>query len=216
MLFLPDDTLLLTIGERRNLSRAQDFEDQAGSVIRIDDEGGVPPNNPFVGDEAHDDRIFTTGHRNPQGIALNPQTMEIWVNDHGPLGGDELNRLEPGSNYGWPYLTAGVDYSGAPIGVGLEREGMVSPFHVFEGTVAPSGMVVYTGEAFSAWRGDLLNGGMESEALVRVRVAGDEVVEEERIELGRRIRDVQVADDGSIWLLTEHEDGEILRLTVLE
>jgi aldose sugar dehydrogenase len=173
----------------------------------------VPRDNPYVGDDSHDDKIFTTGHRNPQGIAWDARNKAIWINDHGPLGGDEINRLEIGRNYGWPYLTGGVDYSGAPIGVGLARDGMESPFHVFEETVAPSGLVVYDGDEFSAWNGDLLNGGMEAESLVRVRVQGGEVVEEERIELERRIRDVTVADDGTVWLLTEHEDGEVLRLS---
>ena len=213
MLFLPDDSLLLTIGERRNISRAQDRRDQAGSIVRVLDDGSVPEDNPFVEDEAVDDKIFSIGHGNPQGIALHPQTDQIWINDHGPKGGDELNRIEAGANYGWPYLTGGVDYSGAPIGVGLEREGMVSPFHVFEDTVAPSGIVVYDGDRFSDWRGDLLNGGMRSQGIVRVRVNADQVVEEELIELDRRIRDVKVADDGSVWVLTEHADGEVLRLT---
>ncbi|MFU8815359.1 MAG: PQQ-dependent sugar dehydrogenase [Pseudomonadales bacterium] len=216
MLFLPDGTLLLTIGERRNISRAQDSEDQAGSIVRIQADGGVPQDNPFIGEPAVDERIFSTGHRNPQGIALHPQTGDIWINDHGPKGGDELNRVEAGNNYGWPFLTGGVDYSGAPIGVGLEREGMESPFHVFEGTVAPSGLAVYDGDEFSAWRGDLLNGGMQTQGIVRVRVQGDQVVEEERIDIERRIRDVKVAADGAIWLLTEHENGEVLRLTVTQ
>jgi aldose sugar dehydrogenase len=213
MLFLPDDSLLLSIGERRNISRSQDLEDQAGSIIRIADDGSVPRDNPFVGDDSRDDKIFTAGHRNPQGIAWDPQNDEIWINDHGPLGGDEINRLQIGRNYGWPYLTGGVDYSGAPIGVGLARDGMESPFYVFEDTVAPSGLVVYGGDEFPAWRGDLLNGGMRAEALVRVRVLGDRVAEVEHIVLDRRIRDVATAEDGSVWLLTEHEDGEVLRLS---
>lgn len=214
MAFHPEDqTLFLSIGERRNISRAQDPDDQAGSIIRVADDGSVPADNPFVDDDDKDDKIYSWGHRNPQGIAFHPETNELWANDHGPKGGDEIERIEAGNNYGWPFLTGGVDYSGAPIGVGTEKEGMTSPIHIFERTVAPSGLVFYTGDQFSGWQGDLLNGGLAAKGIVRVRVSNGEVVEEEWIDLGRRIRDVEVADDGAIWVITEHEDGEVLRLT---
>ena len=214
MAFHPEDqTLFLSIGERRNISRAQDPEDQAGSIIRINDDGSVPEDNPFVDDEDKDDKIFSWGHRNPQGLAFNPETNELWANDHGPKGGDEIQRIEAGNNYGWPFLTGGIDYSGAPLGIGTEGEGMTSAVHIFGETVAPSGLVFYDGDLFSGWQGDLLNGGLATEGIVRVRIRDGEVVDEEKIEIGRRIRDVKVADDGAIWVLTEHEDGEVLRLT---
>ena len=208
-----DGTLYITVGERRNISRAQDAEDHAGSVIRVTDDGQVPKDNPFVKDDEKDDKIFSYGHRNPQGIAVHPQTQEVWLNDHGPKAGDEINRLRPGANYGWPFQTGGVDYSGAPLGEGRRVEGMEPPVHIFEKTAAPSGLVIYAGAQFPAWKGDLVHGALQGEGIIRTRVEGDKVVEEEWIELGRRIRDVQVAPDGALWLVTEHEDGEVLRLT---
>ncbi|WP_185961339.1 PQQ-dependent sugar dehydrogenase [Telmatospirillum sp. J64-1] len=214
MAFNPaDNTLFLSIGERRNISRAQDPGDQAGSIIRVADDGSVPPDNPFLQDEEADDKIYAIGVRNVQALALNPDTGELWAVDHGPLGGDEINRIEAGQNYGWPYLTSGSDYSGAPMGVGTEHEGMVSAFHSFEETVAPSGLAFYEGEPFQEWRGDMLIGALVGQGIMRVAISGDQVAEEELIELGRRIRDVEIAADGSIWALTEHEDGEVLRLT---
>lgn len=217
MAFHPeDDTLFLSIGERRNISRAQKPDDQAGSIIRVADDGSVPEDNPFLDDDGKDDKIYSWGHRNPQGLAFDPETKQLWANDHGPKGGDEIERIEAGNNYGWPFLTGGTDYSGAPIGVGTEKEGMTSPIHIFDRTVAPSGLVVYTGNLFSNWRSDLLSGGLAAKGIVRVRVSNGEVVEEEWIDLGRRIRDVEVADDGAIWVITEHEDGEVLRLTPAE
>jgi aldose sugar dehydrogenase len=216
MAFHPEDgSLFLTVGERRNISRSQDPSDQAGSIIRVMDDGSVPGDNPFVDEPAIDDKIYSWGHRNPQGLAFHPETGELWANDHGPQGGDEINRIEAGNNYGWPFITAGKDYSDAPLGVGTEMEGMTSAIHHFEETVAPSGLLIYGGEMFPQWQGHLLNGGLAGQALVRVAIEGDDVVEEEWMleDLERRIRHVVEADDGSIWLLTEHEDGEVLRLS---
>ena len=219
MAFHPEDrSLFLTIGERRNISRAQDPEDQAGSIVRVTDEGGVPEDNPFVGAEGRDPKIYSWGHRNPQGLAFRPGTGELWSNEHGPRGGDELNLIEAGNNYGWPYLTSGTDYSGAPVGVGTEKEGMTSAVHHFEETLAPSGLAFYSGDLFPEWEGHMLNGALQGRALVRVVLDGREVVGEEWMlrDLDRRIRDVEVAEDGSIWLLTDHEDGEVLRLAPAE
>lgn len=205
----------LTIGDRRNISRAQDMEDQAGSIVRVALDGSIPDDNPFVDDDEANDALFSVGHRNIQAITANRETGEIWVVDHGPEGGDEINRVEAGQNYGWPFLTGGVDYSGAPIGVGIEREGMVSPFHVFQGTVAPSGVVVYDGEMFAPWTGDLIVGGLMTRGIVRVRVLEDAVAEE-RLEFDRRVRDVQIDEEGALWLVTDHEDGDLLRITLVD
>jgi aldose sugar dehydrogenase len=210
-----DGSLYLTVGERRNLSRAQDEGDQAGSVLRIGADGSAPADNPFAGRDDANPFIYSMGHRNPQGIALAPDGG-LWINDHGPKGGDEMNRVAPGQNYGWPFITAGTDYSGAPIGVGAERDGMRSPALAFPETVAPSGLVFYEGEQFREWQRDALNGGLGAEGIVRVRIDGDRGEVSETIELGRRIRDLQVAQDGSIWVVTEHEDGEVLRLSVAD
>jgi aldose sugar dehydrogenase len=213
----PDDgSIYLSIGERRSLERAQDPEDQAGSVLRMTAQGEPHPQQPtFEAGEANE-YLFTMGNRNIQALAFHPETGELWAADHGPEGGDRVDRLEAGQNYGWPFIAGGPDYSGAPIGVGLEHEGMVSPIHVFEETVAPSGLVIYGGEMFPEWSGDLLIGGLQAQGLVRVRIEGDQVVEEEWITLDRRIRDVQIAGDGSLWLITEHEDGEVLRLSAAD
>lgn len=214
MAFHPEDgSLFLTIGDRRNISRSQDPGDQAGAVIRVTDTGEIPEDNPFLDEEFADDAVYSWGHRNSQGLAFHPETGALWSHEHGPLGGDEVNLIEAGANYGWPFITGGEDYSGAPLGEGLEKEGMVSPVHVFEETVAPSGLAFYRGDLFVDWQGDMLVGGLVTEGLVRLTVADGSVSEAEQIELGRRIRDVQVAEDGSIWVVTEHEDGEVLRLT---
>jgi aldose sugar dehydrogenase len=211
MAWLPDGTLVLSIGERRNLERAQDLEDQAGGTIRMTADGEAPDDNPRWDEDANE-YVFTAGNRNIQGLAVNPVTGELWAVDHGPEGGDELNLLRGGNNYGWPFITGGVDYSGAPIGVGTAMAGKVSPVHIFEETVAPSGLTFVWGEpALEAWAGDLLIGGLAGESVVRVRIRDGQVVEEEWIEIGRRVRDVHV-HDGSVWVLTEHEDGEVLRL----
>ncbi|MFN3944497.1 MAG: PQQ-dependent sugar dehydrogenase [Allosphingosinicella sp.] len=204
--------IYLSIGDRRNISRAQEGEDQAGSILRMTLDGQVPSDNPFVGDADTNDYIFAKGSRNSQALALDPQAR-LWSIEHGPKGGDRADLVRAGANLGWPFITAGVDYSGAPMGVGLAREGMTSPLHVFEETVAPSGAVVYAGAMFPRWRGNLLVGGLYNESLMRLGLAGDRVTSVERIEIGRRIRDLAVAPDGAIWLVTEHEDGELVRLT---
>jgi len=208
-----DGMLLLSIGDRRNMGRAQDPSDHAGSIVRMRDNGDPAPGNPFAAE--HDPHIHAIGLRNVQGMAFDRETGDLWVNDHGPRGGDEIHRIEAGKNYGWPFLTGGEDYSGAPLGVGTEREGMESAAHIFDRTVAPSGLAIYRGDMFPEWRGHLLHGGLTARALVRTRMEDGRVAEEEWMlrDLDRRIRDVRVHRDGSIWLLTEHEDGEVLRLS---
>ncbi len=217
MAFDPDTNhLYLTIGERRNLERAQDAADQAGSVLRMTDTGEIPDDNPvFEADEGEPDRyIYAMGIRNIQALGVHPQTGEVWAADHGPQGGDEINLIVGGNNYGWPFITGGEDYSGAPLGVGTAMEGKVSPVHIFEETMAPSGLTFVTeGSTFAEWMGDMLIGGLMAEGIVRVRLEDGQVADEEVIEIGRRIRDVQIGPDGDIWVLTEHEDGEVLRLT---
>ncbi|SCY59098.1 PQQ-dependent sugar dehydrogenase [Paracoccus tibetensis] len=214
-----DNALFLTVGERRNISRAQDASDQAGSVLRMTDAGEPHGDNPtFAVDEddqndSPDDYLFSIGNRNVQALGMHPVTNELWASDHGPLGGDEINLIAAGNNYGWPFTTGGDDYSGAPMGVGETMEGMTPPVHIFGETVAPSGLTfVPDGAEKAEWAGDMLIGGLVTEGLMRVRLEGGAVAEEEAIEIGRRIRDVQVGPDGMVWLLTEHEDGEVLRL----
>lgn len=210
-----DGSLLLSIGDRRNMGRAQNGRDHAGSIVRMTTDGDPAPGNPFLNDSEKDDHIYAMGLRNVQGMAFDPESHQLWVNDHGPQRGDEIHLIRAGRNYGWPHLTGGRDYSGAPVGEGTRREGMESAFHIFERTVAPSGLVVYRGDMFPEWRGALLHGGLEARALVRTRMANGRVVGEEWMlrDLDRRIRDVRIHRDGSVWLLTEHEDGEVLRVS---
>lgn len=209
-----DNTIYLSIGDRRNMSRAQDPLDHAGSIVRITDNGGTPSDNPFVNDPDKDELIYSWGHRNIQGLAIDPETGELWANEHGPLGGDEINLIKAGRNYGWPMQTGGVDYSGAPIGRGAIVEGYEPPVHIWERTVAPSGLAVYAGSLFPQWRGDLLHGGLVAEGLIRTRIVDGKVEQNELMlaDLGLRIRDVEVDGDGAIWLVTDDEDGEVLRL----
>jgi glucose/arabinose dehydrogenase len=207
-----DGTLLLSIGDRRNMNRSQDASDHAGAILRMREDGSPAGEPRFQGGAPH---VHAIGLRNVQGMAFHPQTGELWVNDHGPQAGDEIHRVEGGKNYGWPFLTGGKDYSGAPVGEGTRREGMEPAVHIFERTVGPSGLAIYDGTRFPEWRGDKLHGGLGARALVRTRMENGRVVQEEWMlrDLDRRIRDVRVHRDGSVWLLTEHEDGEVLRLT---
>lgn len=219
MAFDLDGALLLSTGERRNLERAQDAADQAGSVLRMTDAGEPHPDNvafsvddPEAGEP--DPYLFSIGNRNIQALTVHPTTNEVWAGDHGPLGGDEIQLIAAGNNYGWPFITGGEDYSGAPIGVGLAREGMISPVHVFEETVAPSGLTfVPAASTFGEWTGDMLVGSLAGEGVVRVTLEGGQVVNEELIEVGQRVRDVHIGPDGDLWLVTDHENGTVLRLS---
>ncbi len=206
------NNILLSIGDRQMMSRAQDLTDHAGSIIRITDDGHTPPDNPFVGQEEKSELIYSSGHRNVQGMAIDSRTGDLWVNDRGPMGGDEINLIKPGLNYGWPIQTGGADSSGAPIGKGAYVEGMQPPVHIWPQTVAPSGLAIYDSGQFSMWSGDLLHGGLAAHGLVRTRIQNGKVTADELIPLDRRIRDVQLAADGAIWLVTDDERGEVMRL----
>ncbi|WP_431024113.1 PQQ-dependent sugar dehydrogenase [Halomonas sp. H5] len=212
--FLPDGTLVMSIGERgRDPSRAQDGGDHAGSVLRLTAEGAAPADNPFVNDAAVLDEIYSLGNRNIQGMTVDGEGR-LWASEHGPRGGDELNRIEAGANYGWPEVSLGRDYvTFLPIGDD-SRPGMRDPVHVFEGRFAPSGLAWVSGDAFPGWRGSLLAGGLLSERLVRLVIDGDTVVEREVLlegEIGR-IRDVRSGPDGQVYLLSDEGDGGLYRL----
>jgi glucose/arabinose dehydrogenase len=212
--FGPDGTLYVTAGERGNPDRAQDLGDLAGSVIRITDAGEAPPDNPFVGRGGARPEIFTYGHRNPQGLTVHPDTGEIWAAEHGPKGGDEINILRPGTNYGWPVITYGRSYAGKSIGEGTSKPGMAQPVRYWVPSISPSGMAFYTGDAFPFWRGNLFLGALSGRALVRLELDGERVVHEERLleDLGARIRDVRNGPDGTLYLLTDDANGSLLRL----
>lgn len=213
--WLDDGTLLMSIGDRGvDAERAQDGGDHAGSLLRLTDEGGIPDDNPFVGDPAVDDAIFSLGHRNPQGLTI-AEDGTPWSTEHGPRTGDELNRIVAGDNYGWPQVTLGRDYAtNLPLGEN-SAPGMRDPVHVFTGRFAPSGLTEVTGDAFPGWRGNLLAGGLASEKLVRLALEGDSVMAREVIldgEIGR-IRDIHQARDGSFLLLNDASDAGLYRLT---
>jgi aldose sugar dehydrogenase len=206
--------LFITVGERGRGERAQDLGDLNGSVIRLNPDGSVPEDNPFVGTAGARPEIFSYGHRNPQGLAIHPESGIPWLHEHGAQGGDEVNIVRPGANYGWPVITYGIDYSGAPIGEGTHKEGMAQSIHYWVPSIAPSGMAFYGGDPFPEWRGDLFVGALAGELLARLELDGERVVAEERLlegEIGR-IRDVRVGPDGYLYLLTDESDGALYRL----
>ena len=207
--------LYITLGERGEKERAQRPDDHAGSVIRLHDDGRVPADNPFVGKAGWKPEKFTLGHRNQQGAALHPQSGMLWTHEHGPQGGDEVNVIRAGANYGWPVITYGVNYGlGTRIGEGTAKPGMEQPIHKWVPSIAPSGMAFYTGERFPKWRGDLFVGALRAELLVRLKLEGEKVVHEERLLKGKlgRIRDVRAGPDGLIYLLTDESRALLARL----
>jgi glucose/arabinose dehydrogenase len=207
--------LFITLGDRGEQERAQKPDDHAGSVIRLHDDGRVPADNPFVGKPGWKPEKYTVGQRNMQGAALHPQTGALWTHEHGPQGGDEVNVIRAGANYGWPVITYGVNYViGTRIGEGTHRAGMEQPLHYWVPSIAPSGLAFYTGERFPRWRGDMFVGGLVSQVLVRLKLEGEKVVREERLLPGvlGRIRDVRNGPDGYLYLLTDESSGVLARL----
>jgi glucose/arabinose dehydrogenase len=205
----------LTLGDRGERDRAQRHDDHAGSVIRLHDDGRVPKDNPFNGKPGWKPEKFTLGNRNMQGAALHPQTGVLWTHEHGPQGGDEVNVMRPGANYGWPVITYGVNYGlGSKIGEGTQKPGMQQPVHYWVPSIAPSGMAFYSGDRFPRWKGDLFVGALRDQMLVRLKLDGEKVVREERLLKGvlGRIRDVRVGPDGLIYLLTDEANGVLVRL----
>ncbi|GGA54037.1 PQQ-dependent sugar dehydrogenase [Pelagibacterium lentulum] len=219
LVFDNDGYLFITTGDRSAAQfrgMAQELDSHIGTIIRINADGSVPDDNPFVGDEAALDEIWSYGHRNPQGMAMHPDTGEIWANEHGPRGGDELNRIEAGVNYGWPIATYGVEYSGQEIMEGESfPEGMREPIAHWTPSPAFSGFLFYTGDEFPYWQGHAFMGALAGTSVVRVELDGDNVVADEFLftDLGLRIRDVRQGPDGAIYLLTDESNGEILRLS---
>jgi glucose/arabinose dehydrogenase len=207
--------LYLTLGDRGDKDRAQKLDDHAGSVIRLHDDGRVPADNPFAKRAGALPEKWTLGNRNMQGAALHPQTGELWTHEHGPQGGDEVNVMRPGLNYGWPVITYGVNYGlGTRIGEGQAKPGMVQPLHVWVPSIAPSGMAFVNGSQFPQWQGNLLVGALRGQMLVRLVLDGEKVIREERLLQGRagRIRDVRMGPDGLVYLLSDSPSGALMRL----
>jgi aldose sugar dehydrogenase len=215
LLFARDGTLFVTQGDRFGYrERAQDLSSGLGKIVRINPDGSVPKDNPFVGRSGTRPEIWSYGHRNVQSAAFHPETGQLWTVEHGARGGDELNHPEAGKNYGWPVITYGVDYSGAKIGEGTAKPGMEQPVYYWDPVIAPSGMVFYTGEAFPDWKGSILIGSLTPGLLVRLTLKDGQVAREERYlgDLGERIRDVQQGPDELIYLVTDSRDGRVLRV----
>jgi len=215
LVFDRDGALFVTQGDRYNQRPlVQDLTTDIGKIVRITTDGGVPAGNPFANKPGARPEIWSYGHRNAQGAALHPATGRLWTVEHGAQGGDELNHPEAGRNYGWPVITYGVDYSGEKIGEGTTKAGMEQPVHYWDPSIAPSGLLIYTGDAFPDWKGDYFTGSLKFGRLVRLELDGDKVVKEERYlgERGERIRDVVQGPEGFIYLLTDADPGSVLRL----
>ncbi len=214
MLFLPDGSLLLATGEGFDYREsAQDLDSEMGKILRINDDGSVPANNPFSAGPGQ--RIWTYGHRNPQGLVHDADSGAVYLHEHGPRGGDEINVIRPGQNYGWPAITYGIDYSGARVSPFTTAAGMEQPLHYWVPSIAPSGMAWYNADAFPQWRGDLLLGALVDREVRRVDLEDGKVVGEESLfkELDARIRDVRVGLDGQLYLLTDGEGGKLIRVS---
>ena len=212
-LFLPDGTLLFTTGDGfDHREEAQDLSGLLGKTVRIRDDGSIPDDNPYVRREAADPAVWTWGHRNPQGLAMDHMTGQVFLHEHGPRGGDEINLLRPGRNYGWPVITFGLDYSGARISPFQQMPGMEQPLHYWVPSIAASGLAVYRGEVFPEWEGDLFVGALVDREVRRVRLRDDRVVEEEALfgELGERMRDIRVGPKGHLYLVTD--EGRVVRV----
>lgn len=219
LVFDREGDLFITLGERSNeefRGQSQELNSHLGKIVRLHPDGAVPEDNPFVTTEGALPEIWSYGHRNIQAAAINPETGALWEIEHGPKGGDEVNIPEAGKNYGWPLVSFGVNYNGSPVGTGQpDAEGFEDAIHQWTPVIAPSGMAFHSGEAFPEWQGDLFVGGLRVTSLVRLELDGNEVVGEERMltDLGLRIRDVVEGPDGALYLLTDEDDGEMLRVS---
>ena len=213
--FAPDGTIYVSFGDRGRRDEAQDPGNHIGTVIRLEDNGSLPPDNPFIDSTSEKAEIFSYGHRNVQGMAVHPRTGAVWTHEHGPRGGDEVNILKIGANYGWPAITYGEEYSGGAVSPHTALPGMEQPLLYWVPSIAPSGMAFYDGEAFPGWQGDLFVGALRGRHLRRIDLDGDaEVGHEELLKgLRERIRDVHMGSDGFLYVLTDGGDARLLRLS---
>lgn len=210
--------LYISVGDRGEMDRAQNTRDDAGGVHRITVNGEPAPGNPGVDDPGINNTLFTWGNRNIQGMTVHPVTGDIWTHEHGPRGGDEINILRAGTNYGWPEITYGIDYSGIPITLETAKEGMTQPLHYWDPSIAPSGMAFYSGSEFPQWQGSLFVGALKMRKLVRLNIENGQVTGEEDLltTLGERIRDVRIGPGGSLWLLTDSPQGKVYRVVPVQ
>ncbi len=219
LVFSDKNTLFISLGERYTLKdEAQNIKNHHGSIVRILKDGNIPQNNPFISKPKAKHEIYSYGHRNVQGLAFNTKTHTLWAHEHGPKGGDELNIIKPGANYGWPVITYGIDYSGAIISDLTHKEGMQQPIEKWVPSIAPSGMTFYYGDKFPEWNGDLFIGALAHRHLRRIKIENDRVIEQEVLlrDRKKRIRDVEVGPQGHIYLITDESKGELIRLKPAE
>lgn len=214
LVFAPDGKLFVTLGERFTFTPAQDLTNDLGKIVRINPDGSVPKDNPFVGRTDARPEIWSYGHRNPQGAAIHPETGKLWETEFGPRGGDELNIPQAGANYGWPVVSWGSHYTGEDIPDPPTHPEFADAIYHWNPVISPSGITFYTADAIPAWKGNLLIAALSGQAIVRLTLDGEKVVDEERIPMGARIRDVVQGPDGTVYALTDEGNGEILRLTL--
>lgn len=221
--WLPDGTLLLATGDGGNpplqlggqliRNQAQNLRSLLGKVVRLKDDGSIPPDNPFATSKQGLPALWSYGHRNPQGLTVDPATGQVWQTEHGSRGGDELNRIEGGKNFGWPLVTFSEEYSGGPISSDTSLPGLVDPKLQWTPAIAPSGLVVYRGDRFPAWQGQLFAGGLVSQDIRRIQVdVQGKATELEKIEIGQRVRDVRQGPDGLLYVLTDQSNGSLIRI----
>jgi glucose/arabinose dehydrogenase len=213
IVFSPEGKLFLTLGERFKFDPAQQLSNHLGTVIRINQDGSMPEDNPFIGQDDAEDAIWSYGHRNIEGAAIDPETGKLWIVEMGPRGGDELNQPAAGRNYGWPVVSWGKHYDGTDIPDPSTHPEFADAVIHWIPSISPSGMAFYTGEMFPNWRGSALIGGLSSRGLVRVSINGEQAKEVERISLGARIRDVEQGPDGAVYVLTDQDNGKVWRLS---
>jgi glucose/arabinose dehydrogenase len=214
LVFAPDGKLFVTLGERFTFTPAQDLTNDLGKIVRINPDGSVPKDNPFVGRTDARPEIWSYGHRNPQGAAIHPETGKLWETEFGPMGGDELNIPQAGQNYGWPVVSWGSHYDGRAIPKPPTHPEFADAIYHWNPVISPSGITFYTADAMPAWKGNLLIAALSGQEIVRLTLDGEKVVDEERIPMGARIRDVVQGPDGAVYALTDEGNGEILRLTL--
>ena len=227
LVWLPDGTLLASIGDGGNppielggefiRQQAQNLGSHLGKIIRIKDDGTVPSDNPFLNNPEAGPEVWSYGHRNIQGLALDPTNNQVWATEHGARGGDEVNRVEAGQNYGWPLATHSREYSGGLISPEKSLPGMVDPTLIWTPSIAPSGLVVYSGSPFPQWQGDLFAGGLVSQDIRHIKVdAAGNVINETAISIGQRVRDIRQGPDGLLYVLTDESNGQLIRLEPLK